>query len=1724
MSVCCFWFGKVTSARILCLLAGLLTAAAAAAAPSPLVRLPLDEGKGEVAADASGHGLDARLVNATWEVFGVSGAAVRLCGDKSYLEFPRDPRLLSLSNATYSVWVKAARPDGAMALFSRGGYARGWAAYLARSYLGLSSRNGQPGRSTQAICYRQNPFGADAVAPFVHYAIVLRTSRETDYRTVVTYYVDGKRVSGRNAQSDFPLTCAISAEASEPLTFGQRTSASSRQFEGLVDEIAVFDRALDDDEVAALQTAPKRCPSAVRAVREVRLAKLDLPPLKRTRLAVYFPPDEPWMPKPVRDFAWFEEAARRLGCTLRRLADDEVTDTNVLSAANFDTLVLPAAAMPFACEDSVFRFLAAGGTLLTRSAVPATFRRNREGGFDRWDGKQRLKSHAKGWYAPFLLRENPAKSALRTFETPLGLAQGAHPLTGDLLPAELEPVKGIRYRPLENWNKSAAADGGACDGFNYPLAPDCDFPVYREANGVGSDFCVHRYHNLLVDGGTLVQLGDIGSHLLSGRDGEKAFEAALRLAEARLPGEHTPEYCRAAADLHRAWSDFCFTYLDVVADLRDAALLAQTRGRDWAAFVASVGSVERRFAALEKDRTAQQALLFADREADRALNATRKLLKDVADASGEFRRLRQEAEKLLATARRPTLKPVRHRYGTVPSVASFVVPVSLSRLRGRLFGTLRRMGVNVYSSSPFPGWYAEDEEVRRQMDGFLRDFKAVYGAGARFSVGGGAINPASAKVTDAPLVVYPTNAVREEISARLRDFAWMGTNRHFRIGTADETGYGYGFWGRQAADDFRRRLKARFGTAERMNARCGTDVPSLETLQLPVRAPTTRPEHALWELWRRCREDKLCEHYRTFRALVKEQAPGLDVCTLPSTGSFASPLYGVDFYRISQDEDVRSPDGTCCTDEKEWIYADLSDGKRFLTGEWGGLYMEAPLQNLYGKLWQELAVGSWGVEQHIVSFGSDVRNTVDALDLPTKYGALMAKVAADMRRYDPIVLDGRRADPEVLVLYSQTSRAHDQAWGFGGEKTFSPHAYAVSAYYRLFLEFGHSARVLDEGALAARPVPSAAVLVVPQAAYLSETVQRRLLDWAAAGGRLVLEGRCGAYDEFGRDSRLLFRTAKLSEEESDMPVTAAFGKGSVTFLGRDLGLEKDPAFAHVVERTLRGFGLSERFAVSDPRRRLREWTYDGETYLFLVSREGRAGEDWGIGEVEIAVRGDVRLEDQLFGEPVRARNENGYTVFRTLAVNGAHVFRVTGGRIAAADDRLARSRPPQYPDPDRTSASASDVREVALPYEGQIFDVTALKSGDATFSLTTVATGSRQDNGETYLTVTCGGLRARRRIEAGGTYFIPVRGRTFKVFCRENFQMFPFYSVVRIEEADRVPPSAAPQASRDGDAVRLDNGLLSLEIDVGHGGNLKSVRLCDDRFEQLANGLAHLLSGARPGPFLGHALSARTSVGADGACADLALPGSAQGLSFSQRMTLAPDAAAVRVSATARNATSSPRRFDLRFHPELALGGAADTADVFAVPEEDGVRRLAYRALGAGTAFHPAAGWAALVDSRERLALVTEFDPKAVRTVYVWEADAFYTFELLTAKDEVLPGDGRTLDFTWRFCRGLTGVDAVKGPVVAHLEIPSRRRGRRSDPVVLQIATDRREPVGIRYEVILSSGNGGRRTLAKGTDGVSFELPLNVELGTAGGADRLIASIDGPGGELKFERACSEGE
>jgi hypothetical protein len=200
---------------------------------SPTWHWRFDEGAGLVAVDASGHGLNGTLRNGTAWTSGVSGSGVAFDGVDDYVSTGLTQ---NLANWTVAVWV---RSPAAPASGVTSGPVQREANFQLNWNHGETQFRGAAGMRVAGRWYAAS-FGPLAGNTWYH----LVATYDGD---VLRTYKDGVLVTS-NAAPNGPTD----AEAS-PMLFG-RHATRERYFNGSIDEVKIFDRALSAAEVGALMT------------------------------------------------------------------------------------------------------------------------------------------------------------------------------------------------------------------------------------------------------------------------------------------------------------------------------------------------------------------------------------------------------------------------------------------------------------------------------------------------------------------------------------------------------------------------------------------------------------------------------------------------------------------------------------------------------------------------------------------------------------------------------------------------------------------------------------------------------------------------------------------------------------------------------------------------------------------------------------------------------------------------------------------------------------------------------------------------------------------------------------------------------------------------------------------------------------------------------------------------------------------------------------------------------------------------------------------------------------------------------------------------------------------------------------------------------------------------------------------------------------------------------
>jgi hypothetical protein len=205
-----------------------------------------DELSGTTAADSSGLGNSATLVNSpTWTTGKVDGA-LSFNGENTYVNCGTDSSLNMANSLTICAWIypESFGQGGWGRIVDRGNGSSGYSFYL-------DSAN----NVIKYVAYGNNTISSlgqvISVNNWQHVAVVYDDSSGT-----VTFYVNGQQ-AGTTGYTVSPL-----GPSDNPAVIGIRGYDLSRAFDGLIDDVRIYNRALRPDEISDM-APPVEEPSAI---------------------------------------------------------------------------------------------------------------------------------------------------------------------------------------------------------------------------------------------------------------------------------------------------------------------------------------------------------------------------------------------------------------------------------------------------------------------------------------------------------------------------------------------------------------------------------------------------------------------------------------------------------------------------------------------------------------------------------------------------------------------------------------------------------------------------------------------------------------------------------------------------------------------------------------------------------------------------------------------------------------------------------------------------------------------------------------------------------------------------------------------------------------------------------------------------------------------------------------------------------------------------------------------------------------------------------------------------------------------------------------------------------------------------------------------------------------------------------------------------------------------
>ncbi len=194
-----------------------------------------DEGSGDVLHDVSGNGNDGTIYGATW-VDGIKGKALNFNGEDNYVKIPNSPSL-NPRNATFEAFVY-------INSYPQYGNASG-IIFKYKSYqVNLGCTFTKDDKSVWFGIWGDYLSGGELT---LHqwYQIIVTFSQTEIYEGTAKLYINGKLIVSEILMDRIDTT-------TNPLIIGYKSDTAGGHFNGIIDEVRIYNRALSPQEVKEL--------------------------------------------------------------------------------------------------------------------------------------------------------------------------------------------------------------------------------------------------------------------------------------------------------------------------------------------------------------------------------------------------------------------------------------------------------------------------------------------------------------------------------------------------------------------------------------------------------------------------------------------------------------------------------------------------------------------------------------------------------------------------------------------------------------------------------------------------------------------------------------------------------------------------------------------------------------------------------------------------------------------------------------------------------------------------------------------------------------------------------------------------------------------------------------------------------------------------------------------------------------------------------------------------------------------------------------------------------------------------------------------------------------------------------------------------------------------------------------------------------------------------------
>ncbi|MBD3182554.1 hypothetical protein GF312_09700 [Candidatus Poribacteria bacterium] len=202
-----------------------------------ILYLSFDEGAGDTVIDISGNENNGSIEGAEWTQ-GQDGSALEFNGSDAFVEVPYNEMFNLTEAMTLAAWVKPAQAPFAGEQWR--GIINGQKTNHGPYLLQMSAANGEIGAWLDGAWEWQVTSAVLDTENFWH--LVGTYDVDEGFKNYVNGELDSENAVGGNIQEN----------VDEGIVIGHNYSFDNRWFEGVIDEVSIFNRALTEDEVMDL--------------------------------------------------------------------------------------------------------------------------------------------------------------------------------------------------------------------------------------------------------------------------------------------------------------------------------------------------------------------------------------------------------------------------------------------------------------------------------------------------------------------------------------------------------------------------------------------------------------------------------------------------------------------------------------------------------------------------------------------------------------------------------------------------------------------------------------------------------------------------------------------------------------------------------------------------------------------------------------------------------------------------------------------------------------------------------------------------------------------------------------------------------------------------------------------------------------------------------------------------------------------------------------------------------------------------------------------------------------------------------------------------------------------------------------------------------------------------------------------------------------------------------